>query len=76
MPEKNVALARNKQPVTVDGQIHIGTVTLDMPSEEEQHKGFYVSDPGLLIQQYRGVYKHFSRIAMAQEVLGGDPDGR
>lgn len=85
-PEKdaNVILAHTMSPITVpnedhDGEVNIGIdITLNLPSEEQQRAGFYVSNPTALIQQYPGRYKRFqpkalkTRTQSAQGQEGGE----
>jgi hypothetical protein len=56
-PRPNVFLARNRAPVTVDGVINAGRYTIDVPSEEEQRRGFYTPHASVLISQFPGTYK-------------------
>lgn len=55
----NVILAQDKsvKPITVDGIVNAGMVTIHMPSETEQRAGWYDKHAWVLIQQYPGIYK-------------------
>lgn len=57
-PKPNVVLAHAASPVTVNGPINMGTITVDVPSEAEQRAGWYDPNAAVLINQYPKTYKH------------------
>jgi hypothetical protein len=55
----NVRLAHGQSPITINGVVNIGgTPTMELPSEEEQRRGFWVPHPEVLIAQYYPRYKY------------------
>lgn len=63
----NVRLAHKQSPVTVDGPVNIGTVTVDLPSEAEQRAGFCTPDASTLIAQFYPKYLYLRGAGSSQQ---------
>lgn len=71
-PRPNVCLARGRKPITVNGPINMGVITVNVGSEEEQRHGFYTEHAEHLIQQFAGVYKR--ALGVGQSMHADDVD--
>lgn len=59
----NVCLARNQKPVTENGPVNMGTITVELPDEATQRSGFYTPHAAAFITQFYPAYKYLRRTA-------------